>query len=93
MLSVAYQEAIVEVLSILSISPKEEVNKIPKKLMNFFTRNASTSYTFYIKPNTLIKDMSLKKETHSLLAMLYIKYLCTPEEKAECDTLLRKNHL
>lgn len=91
MLAVAYQEALVEVLSILKVSPKEEVDRIPKKLMQFFNDNASTTYTFYVDKNALIKDMNLKKETHVLLAMLYRNYLCAPEQRADFDNILKGN--
>ena len=47
MLSIEYSEAIVEVLEILQYSDDNIIEKIPKKLIEFWQRNKSTTY----KPN------------------------------------------
>ena len=86
-----YQESLVELLAILDNSPIQEVNKIPMKLMEFFRRNASKTYTFNFDKTKKIKDLKLKKETKGLLAMIYRNYLCTDEERLNYEKLLRDN--
>ena len=44
MVSVAYSEAAVEVLDILKHTRKEDVNKIPKKFIEFLENNKSKTY-------------------------------------------------
>lgn len=91
MLSVAYREALVELLEILKYTDQNYVNKIPKQLLKFFKENASTTYKFTMDESKEIKDLKLKKETKGLLSMVYRNYWCTPEERAEYDKLLLNN--
>lgn len=86
-----YREALVEVLEILKHARKKDVDKIPKKLILFFEKNASPTYKFTYDNNKEIKDLNLKPETKGLLAMIYRNYWCTPEKRAEYDELLKKN--
>ena len=44
MVSTEYSEAIVEVLDILHYSEDDIIEKIPKKLIEFWERNKSTTY-------------------------------------------------
>lgn len=44
MVSVAYSEAAVEVLDILKHTREEDVNKIPKKFIEFLENNKSKTY-------------------------------------------------
>ncbi len=86
-----YREALVEVLEILKHTSKSDRDKIPKKLILFFEKNASTTYKFTYDKNKEIKDLNLKPETKGLLAMIYRNYWCTPEKREEYDELLRHN--
>lgn len=86
-----YSEAFVEVLDILKHTEKEAVDKIPKKLIELFEKNASETYTANLDHSKEIADMNLKTETLSILSMIYRNYWCTPEEKIEYDKLLNEN--
>lgn len=86
-----YREALVEVLEILKHTNEKDRNKIPKKLILFFEKNASTTYKFTFDESKPIKDLNLKPETKGLLAMIYRNYWCTKEERLEYDTLLNDN--
>lgn len=86
-----YREALVEVLEILKHTNEKDRNKIPKKLIAFFEKNASTTYKFTFDESKPIKDLNLKPETKGILAMIYRNYWCTQEERLEYDNLLNNN--
>jgi hypothetical protein len=90
-MTVAYKEALVELLEILKHTDQEDVNKIPKKLLVFFRKNASTTYKFKIDENVEIRNLKLKKETKGLLTMIYRNYWCSIEERPKYDKLLQNN--
>ena len=57
MVSVAYSEAAVEVLDILKHTRKEDVNKIPKKFIEFLENNKSKTYIANLDHTKTIKEM------------------------------------
>ena len=74
------KEAYVEVLEILRHMERRYVEKLPKKLIEFFKRNASKEYTFKLNNNISFEEQPLKKSTISILAMLNYNYWCEDEE-------------
>lgn len=91
MVSVEYSEAIVEVLEILQYSDSEIIEKIPKKLIEFWQRNKSTTYKPNIDHEKTINEMKLKKKTKSIITMIYLNYLCNEEEKNNINLILKDN--
>lgn len=83
MISVAYSEAAVEVLDILEHTKKEDVNKIPKKFIEFLENNKSKTYISNLDHTKTIKEMNLKPKTQALLGLIYLKYWANEEEKIE----------
>ena len=82
------REAYVEILEILKHMDKRLVSKIPLELREFFERNASKEYEFYIDSNTPLEKYVLKENTINILAMLNINYWCDNEEHKQ--ELLKK---
>lgn len=91
MVSVEYSEAIVEVLDILENSEENIVEKIPKKLIDFWQKNKSTTYKPNLDHSKNINEMNLKNKTKSLIAMIYLNYLCDDEEKNNLNSILKSN--
>ena len=87
MVSIEYSEAIVEVLEILQYSDDNIIEKIPKKLMEFWQRNKSTTYKPNLDHSKSINEMDLKKKTKSIISMIYLNYLCDDEEKNNIKSL------
>ena len=83
MVSIAYSEAAVEVLDILEHTKKEDVNKIPKKFIEFLEKNKSKTYISNLDHTKTIKEMNLKPKTQALLGLIYLKYWANEEEKIE----------
>lgn len=73
-------EAYVEVIEILKHMDEKYVEKIPKKLMNFFESNCSKDYVFNLNLNKPLVEQKLKSKTLSILGMLNVNYWCESEE-------------
>lgn len=87
-LSKERKEAYVEVLEILKHMDQAYVDKLPKKLIEFFKDNSSVEYKFTLdKP---IEEQKLKKETLNLLAMINLNYWC--KDEVHKKHLLTKYH-
>lgn len=93
MVSVAYSEAAVEVLDILKHTRKEDVNKIPKKFIEFLENNKSKTYIANLDHIKTIKEMELKPKTQALLGLIYLKYWANEEEKLEFRKKARENEV
>lgn len=86
-----YKMAAREVIDILNLLPKEETEKIPKKLYEFFYNIASKDYISKIKLSDDIENNNLMEKTKDILAMLYWNYWCSDEEKIEFGKQLNEN--
>lgn len=93
MVSVAYSEAAVEVLDILKHTNKEDVNKIPKKFIEFLENNKSETYIADLDHTKTIKEMDLKPKTQALLGLIYLKYWADEEEKRDFKKRARENEI
>lgn len=69
-----------EVLEILNNMDKKYVNKIPKKLIDYFNDNSSDNYIKHIDPNVDLKEQKLSKKTLDILALINLKYWTKSEE-------------
>ena len=86
-----YKEAIAETLDILYNSDKYIINKIPKKLIDFFEENKSQTYKSNLDYNQEITEMNLKPKTKSIISMLYLNYICDKDEKIELRKKMEQN--
>ena len=93
MISVSYSEAAVEVLDILKHTNEEDVNKIPKKFIEFLESNKSKTYIAKLDHTKTIKEMDLKPKTHALLGLIYFKYWANEEEKVDFKKRARENEI
>lgn len=86
--SLAYSE----VYEILKLIEDEYVNRIPKKIMDFFEEERDKEYNPIIDVNIPLDEQNLKRETMVLLAILNYNYWCdSEEEKKEIQEELIKN--
>lgn len=90
-MTLEYREAIVEVLDLLNHTEDELIEKIPKKLIEFWQKNASDTYKVNIDYTKKLNQINLKPKTKALIAMIYRNYWCTPEERKEYDQILVEN--
>ena len=81
-----------ELSEILKMMEPEEVNKIPKKLLEVIEKEKSNTYIPNYDSKIELKSQSIKKETLAMLALLYINYWCEDEnEEKEYLKLIEKN--
>ena len=91
MVSVDYSEAMVEILDILDHSEDDIRKRIPAKLINFWNENKSKTYKPQLDHSKPIKEMGIKKKTKTIIAMIYLNYLCDGKEKEELKKQMIKN--
>lgn len=84
-------ESISEILDILKHMEKIYTDKIPEKFKEFLEENKSKNYIPELDHSKKINEMNLKEETKDILAIIYMNYWCTPEEKVEYVKLLSEN--
>lgn len=73
-------EAYVEVIEVLKYMDDKYVDKIPKKLRDFFEENSSKDYVFHLNTNKPLNEQNLKQKTLCILEMLNLSYWCESEE-------------
>lgn len=84
--------AYAEIYEILKLIEDEYVNRIPKKIMDFFEEERDKEYKTIIDVNIPLDEQNLKRETMVLLAILNYNYWCdSEEEKKEIQEELIRN--
>ena len=86
-----YKIASTEVLYILEYLPKNEVEKIPIKFIDFLKANSISNYNPEFDFSSGLDKINLNRKTKSLLAMIYRNYMCSEEEGKEYDEILSQN--
>ena len=83
-----YECSYVEVLEILKYIPKEEYDKIPKELIEFFEKNMDKSYKYTYNPAS---HKTLRK-TDAIIVSLYKDYIANDDEKKQIEKRLMNNY-
>lgn len=81
-----------EVTVVLKYVDKNLLKKIPTNVMNFFHTNAKKGATdFEMNPNKELKEQNILPDTKAMLTLLYLNYMCSPEQKIEMEKTLQRN--
>ena len=72
--NIKYKIAMAELLYYLKGIRKEDIAKIPQKLMLFFLENASKDYKCKFDYNKSLKQLELQEVTKGLIAMICLNY-------------------
>ena len=91
MVTKEFAEASAEINEIFKYLPKEEVEKIPSKLREFFKEVSSKDYVTNINPNMPLDKQQIKEKTKDIIALIYKNYWCSEEERKELDQKLIEN--
>ena len=92
MVSDRYANAISEVLYYLNGICKEDIDKIPKRLIKLFENNKSKDYVCNFDYNKPLKELDLLDETRGRISMICLNYWCqTKEEKQKVLEKLNQN--
>ena len=79
MVSVKNANAMAEVIYYLKGIKQEDINKIPKKLLQYLNDNASKEYKCDFDYNKPLKDLNLLDETRGIIGMICYNYWCIDE--------------
>ena len=91
MVTKEFAEASAEINEIFKYLPKEEVEKIPSKLREFFKEVSSKDYVTNINPDLPLDAQEIKEKTKDIIALIYRNYWCSEEERKELDQKLIEN--
>ena len=84
--------AYAEIDSFIELLPKEEKEKIPSKLKQYFKAEKDKETTKKLSMDIPIEEQNLQEETWNLIAMVYLKYLCEDEkEKKKLEQIYDEN--
>lgn len=93
MVSSEFSEGISETLDILNHMENIYIEKIPEKFRDFLEKNKSADYISSLDHSKKINEMNLKEKTKDILAIIYMNYWCTPEQKENYQKVLNENEL
>ena len=76
-----YPKAYTEVLEILKYMPKDDVNKIPKELVNTFEYKKDNKYIFAINEYQDFSKLKVLNETKAIMVNIFRDYWANSEQK------------
>ena len=82
-----------EVMTILSLLPDDDWNKIPNERKNFYFQNMKKDYVFNFDSTKPLSMQKLLPRTEAILGNLFKNYLATPEEKQEIIDIENKEYI
>lgn len=77
-----YEDAYKEVLVIINNLKKEDYDKIPKKYIDFFGKNANQNYYFKYDKNKTLEEQNLLDDTKYILFGLFEEFGATDSQKS-----------
>ena len=84
--------AYVEVDYIINHMNEKYREKVPEKILKFFSTYKAPNYEVKVNPYIPLQNQGLKRYTLEILALLHLKYWCENEErKKELYTLMLEN--
>lgn len=81
MVDLEYQNAYSEVLQILKYVPDEDVDKIPKDMLEMFEDNSNKDFTFDYDPEKTLQEQNVSKTARYIIAIIYRDYWATKEQR------------
>ena len=77
-----YANAYTEVISILDFVSPENINKIPKEKIKFYSDNMNKDYRYHIDFTKDFQEQEMSYITAAVLANLFMDYWANEEQKA-----------
>lgn len=81
MVTTEYKIAYNEVLEILKYVAKEDVDKIPKNMLDMFKSNASSENNFNYNPTKTLQEQNVSETARTIIAILFRNYWSTSAQK------------
>ncbi len=73
--------AYAEVDYIINHMNEKYIEKVPKKILNFFSELKDPNYEVEVNPYIPLQKQGLKRYTLEIIALLHLKYWCEDEER------------
>ena len=73
--------AYAEVDYIINHMNEKYIEKVPKKILNFFSEIKDPNYEVKVNPYIPLQKQGLKRYTLEIIALLHLKYWCEDEER------------
>ncbi len=73
--------AYAEVDYIINHMNEKYIEKVPKKILNFFSELKDPNYEVKVNPYIPLQKQGLKRYTLEIIALLHLKYWCEDEER------------
>lgn len=86
-----FKASCTEVYEIIKKMPKDELEKIPKKEIDFLEKNMDKSYFFECNKNIFNEDFNLSLEAKTMIVILWEKYFASDLQKQKLKVVLEKN--
>ena len=83
MVSIRNANAMAEVIYYLKGIRQEDINKIPKKFIEYLNENASKEYKCNFDYNKPLRNLELLDETRGIIGMICYNYWCITEKQKE----------
>lgn len=81
-------KAYVEVLEILKYIPKEDYEKIPSEIIKNMQLNKEKEYKYEVQNFENFSSQNMQKETEAILAIFFMDYWATKEQR---NGIIQKN--
>ena len=91
-MNIRTKEIYSEVYQVLNLLGNEYIDKLPVDLINMLKQKREVNYNPQYTEDIPLKDQNIKKETITIIALLYLNYWCKDKyEKTEVKHILEKN--
>lgn len=91
-MNVKTKEIYSEVYQVLNLLGNDYINKLPTSLTNMISEKREVNYNPQYTADIPLNKQNIKKETMSIIVLLYLNYWCNDEnEISEVKNILKKN--
>ena len=91
-MNIKTKEIYSEVYQILNLLGNDYIDKLPTRLINMLREKREINYNPEYTDDIPLNEQNIKKETMSIITLLYLNYWCEDEdEKLEVKQILKSN--
>ncbi len=91
-MNIKAKEIYSEVYQVLNLLGNDYIDKLPTSLINMLKEKREVNYNSQYTDNIPLNEQNIKKETMSIIVLLYLNYWCKDEnEKLEVKNILKEN--
>ena len=86
-----FKASCTEVYEVIKKLPRDDLEKIPQKEIDFLKNNMDKSYFFECNEKNLDEDFNLSIEAKAMIIILWEKYFASDLQKKKLKMILKKN--